>query len=100
MLVGLTADEALELVEPRACGPAVGGAGRTDLPGCGFVVFPEGGGAVSVQAQHFGQWREHCWDEHRSARGTQWRSPRWIQSYSCGDCVRSTGLSGSVSKAR
>ena len=58
-LVGLAADEAVELVEARAGRPAVGRAGRADLPGRGLVRLAEGGGAVAVQPQHLRQ-RRHA----------------------------------------
>ena len=54
-LVRLAAHEAVELVEAGAGRPAVGRAGRADLPGGGFVVLPEGGGRVAVVPQHLRQ---------------------------------------------
>jgi len=58
-LVGLAADEAVELIEARTGRPAVGRAGGADLPGRGLVRFAEGGGAVAVQPQHLRQ-RRHA----------------------------------------
>ena len=56
-LVGLTADEAVELVEPLVGGPAVERARHAGLPGGGFVPLAEGAGAVAVEPQHFRQGR-------------------------------------------
>ena len=53
-LVGLPADEAIELVEATAGGPAVEGSGNGTLPGRCLVVLAERTGAVTVEAQHFG----------------------------------------------
>src|SRR5664279_634277 len=53
-LVGLTADETVELVKTGMCEPAVKRSGNRDLPRGGLVVLAEGGGAVSVQTQHLG----------------------------------------------
>ena len=50
-LVGLAADEAVELVEARPGRPAIEGAGRRDFPGRRLVVLAEGGRAVAVHAQ-------------------------------------------------
>ena len=60
-LVGLAADEAVELVEAGARGPAVVRAGHRDLPRRGFVVLAEGGGAVAVLPQDLGQGRDGPW---------------------------------------
>ena len=51
-LVGLAAEEAVELIEPRPRGPAVGGAGGAHFPGRGLVVLAEEARAVAVQAHH------------------------------------------------
>ena len=57
-LVGLAAEEAVELVEPGPCRPAVGRARRADLPGRRLVVLAEEAGAVAVQPQHLGERRD------------------------------------------
>ncbi len=51
-LVRLTAEEAVEFVEPLTVRPAVEGTGRADLPDRGLVPLAIGCGAVSVEAQH------------------------------------------------
>ena len=56
-LVGLAADEAVELVEAGARRPAVGRPGDAGLPGRGLVALAVGGGAVAVEAQHLGERR-------------------------------------------
>ena len=56
-LVGLTADEAVELVETLVGGPAVERARHAGLPRGGFVPLAEGAGAVAVEPQHFRQGR-------------------------------------------
>ena len=56
-LVGLAAEEAVELVEPGPRRPAVRGPGGADLPGRGLVVLAEEAGAVAVQPQHLGERR-------------------------------------------
>ncbi len=56
-LVGLAADEAIELVEAGAGRPAVGRAGGADLPGRGLVRFSERRRAVAVEPQHL---RQRC----------------------------------------
>ena len=61
-LVGLAADEAVELVEALAGGPAVEGTGNADFPGGGLVPFAEGTGAVAVEAEHFGERRDGVGD--------------------------------------
>ena len=57
-LVGLAAEETVELVEARARRPAVGRPGDADLPRRGLVVLAEEAGAVAVQAQHLRQRRD------------------------------------------
>ena len=57
-LVGLAADEAVELVEAGAGGPAVVGTGDRHLPRRRLVVLAEGGGAVAVLAQDLGERRD------------------------------------------
>ncbi len=57
-LVGLAADEAVELVEALVGGPAVERARHAGLPGGGFVPLAEGAGAVAVEPQHFRQGRD------------------------------------------
>ena len=57
-LVGLAAEEAVELVEARTRRPAVGRAGGADLPRRRLVVLAEEGGAVTVQAQHLRERRD------------------------------------------
>ena len=54
-LVGLAADEAVELVEALVRRPAVEGTGDAGLPGGGLVPLAERRGAVAVEAQHFRQ---------------------------------------------
>ena len=56
-LVGLAAEEAVELVEPGPRRPAVGRTGGADLPGRRLVVLAEEAGAVAVEAQHLGERR-------------------------------------------
>jgi hypothetical protein len=56
-LVGLAADEAVELVEALVRGPTVERPRDAGFPGCGLVPFAEGAGAVAVQPQHFRQRR-------------------------------------------
>ena len=56
-LVGLAAEEAVELVEPGPRRPAVGRSGGADLPGRGLVVLAEEARAVAVQPQHLGERR-------------------------------------------
>ena len=56
-LVGLPADESVELVEPLVEGPAIKRTRHTGLPRGGFVPLAEGAGAVAVQPQHFRQGR-------------------------------------------
>ena len=56
-LVGLAADEAIELVEARARRPAIVRTGDRDFPGRRLVVLAEGGRAVAVHPQDLGQWR-------------------------------------------
>ena len=58
-LVGLAADEPVELVEAGAGRPAIGRAGRADLPGRGLVRLAEGGGGEAVEPKHLGQ-RRHA----------------------------------------
>ena len=57
-LVGLAADEAVELVETLVGGPAVERARHAGLPRGGFVPLAEGAGAVAVEPQHFRQRRD------------------------------------------
>ena len=54
-LVGLAADEAVELLEPGVRGPAVERALDADLPGRGLVVLPERGGVVPIHAEDLGE---------------------------------------------
>ena len=54
-LVGLAAEEAVELVEALPGRPAVEGPGHAGFPGRGLVPLAERGGGVAVQAQHLGQ---------------------------------------------
>ena len=56
-LVGLAADEAVELVEARPRRPAIGRPGRAHLPGRRLVRLAERGSAIAVQSQHLGQRR-------------------------------------------
>ena len=58
-LVGFTADEAVELVEPLVGGPAVERTRHAGFPGGGFVPLAEGAGAVAVEPQHLRQ-RRHA----------------------------------------
>ena len=58
-LIGLTAHESVELVEPGPVRPTAGRAGGADLPGCRLVVLAEEARAVAVQAQHLGE-RRHA----------------------------------------
>src|SRR5258708_26012212 len=60
-LVGLTADEAVELVEARAGRPAVGWTGRAHLPCCGLVRFAERRRAVAIEPQHLCQRCDAVW---------------------------------------
>jgi hypothetical protein len=57
VLVGFTADETVEMLEPRAGGPLVERADRGDLPGRHFVALAELGGRISVEHQRFGDGR-------------------------------------------
>ena len=57
-LVGLAADEAVELVEARAGRPAIGRPGGADLPRRRLVVLPEEARAVAVQPQHLRERRD------------------------------------------
>ena len=54
-LIGLAADEPVELVEAGAGRPAIGRARSADLPGRGLVRLAEGGGGEAVEAKHLGQ---------------------------------------------
>jgi hypothetical protein len=54
-LVGLAADEAVELVEALARRPTVERAGDARLPDRRLMPFAEGRGGIAVQAQHLGQ---------------------------------------------
>ncbi len=56
-LVGLAAEETVELVESRTGRPAIGRPGDADLPRRRFMVLAEEAGAVTVQAQHL---RQRC----------------------------------------
>src|SRR5260370_38315317 len=56
-LIGLAAEEAVELVEARAGRPAVGWAGRTHLPSGGLMRLAECRRAVAIQPQHLRQRR-------------------------------------------
>ena len=56
-LVGLTADEAVELVESLMRGPAIERSRHTRLPRGRLVPLAERAGAVSVEPQHLGEWR-------------------------------------------
>ena len=73
-LVGLAAEEAVELVEARARRPAVGRPGDADLPRRGLVVLAEEGGAVTVQAQHLGERRDGVGPLPGIARKAPWPS--------------------------
>jgi hypothetical protein len=57
-LVGLAAEEAIELVEALVGRPAVEGTRDARLPGRQLMPFTEGTGAVAVEAQHLGQRRD------------------------------------------
>ena len=57
-LVGLAADEAVELVEPRMGRPAIVGARDRDFPGWRLVVLAEGSRAVPVESQHLRERRD------------------------------------------
>ncbi len=57
-LVGLTAHEAVELVEARAAGPSVGRPGGADLPRRRLVVLAEEARAESVEPQHLRERRD------------------------------------------
>ncbi len=54
-LVGLAADEPVELVEARPRRPAIGRPRGADLPRRRFVVLPEGAGTVAVQPEDLGE---------------------------------------------
>ena len=56
-LVGLAADEAVELVEARAGRPAVGRTGGAHFPGRGLVRLAERRGGEAVEPEHLGQGR-------------------------------------------
>ena len=71
-LVGLAADEAVELVEALAGGPAVVGTGDAGFPGGGLVPFAEGGGGVAVEAEHFGDRGDGVAGSRRWRRGCRW----------------------------
>ena len=58
-LVGLAADEAVELVEALVRGPAIERARHAGLPRGGLVPLAEGAGAVAVEPQHLRQ-RRHA----------------------------------------
>src|SRR5262249_55477480 len=57
-LVGLTADEAVEFVEPRTGRPLVGWARWADLPRRYLMALAESGRAVAVQAEDLGERRD------------------------------------------
>ena len=54
-LVGLAANESVELVEPLVRGPAIERTRDAGLPGGGFVPLAECTGAVAVEPQHLRQ---------------------------------------------
>ena len=56
-LVGLAANEAVELVEALVRRPAVERTGHAGFPGGGLVPLAEGTGAVAVEAEHL---RQRC----------------------------------------
>ena len=58
-LVGLTADEAVELVEALVRGPAVERARDAGFPGGGLVPLAERAGTVAIEPQHLRQ-RRHA----------------------------------------
>src|SRR5678815_1679014 len=60
-LICLASHKAVELVETRASGPAVGRPGGTNLPGRGFVVLAKLCGAVTVQTDHLRQICNAVW---------------------------------------
>ena len=74
-LVGLAADEAVELVEAGVRRPAVERAGDADLPRRGLVVLAEGRRAVAVLAQDLGQRRDALRPRARCCPGTLSRPP-------------------------
>ena len=57
-LVGLAADEAVELVEAGTRRPTLDRTGDRDLPWWRLVVLAERGGAIAVHAQSLGQGRD------------------------------------------
>ena len=57
-LIGLAADEAVELVEAGMRGPAIERSGHADFPRRRLVILAEGGRAVAVLAQDLGQRRD------------------------------------------
>ena len=57
-LVGLAADEAVELVESGARRPAIERSGHAHFPRRGLVILSERGRAVAVLAQNLGQRRD------------------------------------------
>ncbi len=56
-LIGFAPDEAVELVETLVGGPAVEWARHAGLPGGRLVPLAERTGAVTVESEHFSQWR-------------------------------------------
>ena len=57
VLVGLAADEAVEVLEARSGGPLVERAGGRDLPDRHLVTLAELGGRIAVELQGFGDRR-------------------------------------------
>ena len=57
-LVGLAADEAVELVEALVRGPAIERSRHAGLPRGRLVPLAERAGAVAVEPQHLGEWRD------------------------------------------
>ena len=74
-LVGLAADEAVELVEAGAGRPAIEGTRNRDFPGRRLVVLAEGGGAVAVHAQDLRERRHALRPDAGVARKRRWQVP-------------------------
>src|SRR6266404_4361667 len=71
-LIGLTTNEAIELVETGMRRPTIVRARDRDFPWRRFVILAEGGGAISIQSQHLCHW---CYALRANA-GITWKRSR------------------------
>src|SRR5258705_9715250 len=71
-LIGLTTDEAIELVETGMRGPTIVRAGNRDFPRRRLMILAKCSSAVAIQSQHFCK-RRHAL---RADAGITWKRSR------------------------